>query len=189
MSSGSLYRSGESFEPAEGADWPPEIAFLAAAGVDPRIARRGAGGRDWRRRRRDPDRRGDGRRGLLLSRPRPPAPAPISNAPLRSRRDFDYRAALRASVARRSALVGFDWLMAPRGAQVRGFLALVAFGGTSRVAIRDAKNLFRARSREGPALAFRRRQLRPLARRFPSQRQCAAIALEQSFRRHPSASP
>ena len=137
MSSGSLYNSGGRFEPAGEADWPHEIAFLASAGVDPRRLDHAA------RRAKDQGVGGDEilvAEGLLEEGFYYAALARRLNCPYVERAaalapGFDYRAALRANVARADpAREDFDWLMAPRGAQVRKLLALGA-GEGQRIAI------------------------------------------------------
>jgi cellulose synthase/poly-beta-1,6-N-acetylglucosamine synthase-like glycosyltransferase len=137
MSSGSLYRSGGSFEPAEGSESAPEIAFLAAAGVNPAaLAYAAQRAREL----------GVGADEILIAEGVVEeafyyaALARRLNCPYVERATslapgFDYRAALRASVARADpALEDFDWLVAPRGAQVRALLALGA-QSSGRIAV------------------------------------------------------
>ena len=136
MNPGPLYRAGRRFA-ADVGDWPPEIAFLAAEGVGPDLLGRAT--RHARALGVGADEvliaeglveeefyyRALARRLNCASVERAAALAP----------DFDYRAALRASVARADPRrESFDWLMAPRGGEVRKMLALGA-GGADRVAI------------------------------------------------------
>jgi cellulose synthase/poly-beta-1,6-N-acetylglucosamine synthase-like glycosyltransferase len=136
MSPGPIYRAGRRFA-AEVGDWPPEIAFLAAEGVGPTLLDRATSGARAL---------GVGADEFLIAEglveegfyyralarrlncayvERAAALAP----------GFDYRAALRASVARADPRrESFDWLMAPRGGEIRKLLALGA-GGADRVAI------------------------------------------------------
>ncbi len=136
MSPGPLYRDGRRFA-AEVADWPPEIAFLAAEGVGADLLDRAARGARAQ---------GVGADEVLIAEglveegcyyralARRLNCAYVERAAALAR-GFDYRAALRASVARADPRrESFDWVMAPRGEEIRKLLALGA-GGASRVAI------------------------------------------------------
>jgi glycosyltransferase XagB len=136
MAPGSLYRGGRRFEAGD-ADWPSEIAFLAAEGV-------GADRLDLAVRRARAQGVGADEvliaEGLIEEGFYYRALARRLNCAYVERAaaladGFDYRAALRASVARADpAHENFDWLMSPRGLEIRKLLALGA-GGAGRVAI------------------------------------------------------
>ena len=146
MNSHPLYRSGGTFE-AE-AELPPEIGFLAQAGVAlPKLeaaARRA-------------QLQGVGADEVLIAEGLADeafyyrALARRLNCPYVERAaalapGFDYRAALRASVARADPnRESFDWIMAPRGAQVVDLLRLGSVG-QGRIAI-CAPKLFSALAR------------------------------------------
>jgi cellulose synthase/poly-beta-1,6-N-acetylglucosamine synthase-like glycosyltransferase len=147
MTPGPLYRGCRRFE-GERADWPPEIAFLAAEGVDAPLldhaARRaraqGVGGDEvliaegWIE---------EGAYYRALARRLSCAYVERAAALAFG---FDYRAALRASVARADPRrESFDWLMAPRGLEIRKLLALGS-QGAHRVAI-CAPTIFSALAR------------------------------------------
>ena len=136
MTPGSLYRGGRRFEAGD-ADWPSEIAFLAAEGVGADMLDHAAGRA-----------RAHGvgadevliAEGLIEESCYYRALARRLNCAYVERAaaladGFDYRAALRASVARADPhREDFDWLMAPRGGEIRKLLALGA-SGADRVAI------------------------------------------------------
>ncbi|WP_298355448.1 glycosyltransferase family 2 protein [Rhodoblastus sp.] len=136
MSPGPLYRAGRRFA-AEVADWPPEIAFLAAEGVGTdlldhatrRARALGVGADEFVI-----------AEGLIEEGVYYRALARRLNCAYVERAaalapGFDYRAALRASVARADPRrENFDWLMSPRGGEIRKLLALGA-GGAERFAI------------------------------------------------------
>src|SRR5271157_3422987 len=120
MSPASLYRSTRSFAAGptpsrqERLALPPEIAFLEQAGVSPGIlataARRACA-------------QGVGAEEVLIAESLIDEDFYDRAAALAS--GFDYRAALRASVARADpAHEAFDWLLAPRGAQIVDLLKL-----------------------------------------------------------------
>ncbi|MGO8738189.1 glycosyltransferase family 2 protein [Rhodoblastus sp.] len=117
--------------------WPPEIAFLAAEGVGPDLLDHAARRARFQAVGADEVLIAEGlieesfyyralaRRLNCACVERAAALAP----------GFDYRAALRASVARADPKrENFDWLMAPRGREVRKLLAL-GEAGAGRVAI------------------------------------------------------
>ncbi|MCI4677207.1 glycosyltransferase [Rhodoblastus acidophilus] len=137
MNPGPLYRSGRSFEADGAEDWPPEIAFLAAEGVGVKALNHAA------RRARAQGAGADEvliAEGLIEESLYYRALARRLNCAYVERAaalapGFDYRAALRASVARADpGRENFDWLMAPRGRDVRKLLALGS-GAARRVAI------------------------------------------------------
>jgi cellulose synthase/poly-beta-1,6-N-acetylglucosamine synthase-like glycosyltransferase len=136
MNPGPLYRDGRRFA-AEVEDWPPEIAFLAAEGVGMELLDRAT---------RHARAQGVGADEVLIAEglveegfyyralARRLNCAYVERAAALAR-GFDYRAALRASVARADPQrENFDWLMAPRGREVRKLLAL-GESGADRVAI------------------------------------------------------
>ena len=131
MSPAPLYRSARSFAanptPREEIALPPEIAFLEQAGVSPETLATAA------RRARE---QGVGAEEVLIAESLLDedfyyrALAARLNCPFIDRvaalaSGFDYRAALRASVARADpGREDFDWLLAPRGAQIVDLLKL-----------------------------------------------------------------
>ena len=137
MSSGSLYNSGGRFEPAGEANWPPEIAFLASAGVDARRLDHAA---------RQAKDQGVGGDEILIAEGM--VEEDFYYAALARRLNCPYvnprpRSRPASTIARPCApaspspirrVENFDWLMAPRGAQVRKLLALGA-GEGQRIAI------------------------------------------------------
>ena len=128
MSPGPLYSSDQSFAAGGKAEiLPPEAAFLVEAGLARKIVETAA------RRARDQGVGADEvliAEGMIDEASYYRALAARMNCPYIDRAaalapGFDYRAALRASVARADArLEPFDWLMAPRGAQVTALLRL-----------------------------------------------------------------
>ena len=137
MSPGSLYRSGRRFEAGRADVWPPEIAFLLLEGVEAPILDHAA------RRAREQGVGGDEvliAEGLVEESVYYRALARRLNCAYVERAvalapGFDYRAALRASVARVDRRrEDFDWLMAPRGREVCKLLTLGP-GGARRIAL------------------------------------------------------
>ena len=129
MNLGSLYSSDGKCAAAAGPDapLPPEAAFIAEDLVPRHILLRAA------RRAREQGVGADEvliAEGLIEETAYYRALAARLNCPFIDRvthlaRGFDYRAALRASVARADpAAEAFDWLMAPRGKQVADLLRL-----------------------------------------------------------------
>jgi hypothetical protein len=132
MSPGSLYRSARRFEAVAGSNAPPEIAFLAQEGVAARTLA------DAARRARDQGVGADEiliAEGLIDERFYYRALARRLNCAYVERAaalapGFDYRAAMRTSVARADPRrESFDWLMAPRGLEIHKLLALGSGGG------------------------------------------------------------
>lgn len=133
MSSGSLYRSAGTFAAFRSPAWrraaalTPEIAFLEQAGVSRRLLEAAA----WSARD-----QGVGAEQALIAEGligedfyyRALAGrlnCPFIDRPAALASGFDYRAALRASVARADpAMADFDWLLAPRERQIAGLLRL-----------------------------------------------------------------
>jgi cellulose synthase/poly-beta-1,6-N-acetylglucosamine synthase-like glycosyltransferase len=151
----SLYRSHRSFEAERPDGLPPELAFLAAEGVAPeklayaarRACDQGVGADEFLI-----------AEGLIEETIYYRALARRLNCPYIERAaalapGFDYQAAMRASVARVDVgREGFDWLMAPRGAQIRAVLAMG--GAARRIAIcppRVFSALVRAKARQALA--------------------------------------
>jgi cellulose synthase/poly-beta-1,6-N-acetylglucosamine synthase-like glycosyltransferase len=142
MSPAPLYRSARTFAAGptpsrrEERALPPEIAFLEQAGVSPETLTAAA------RRARN---QGVGAEEVLIAEGQIDedfyyrALAARLNCPFIDRAaalasGFDYRAALRASVARADpAREDFDWLLAPRGAQIVDLLQLS--GARKRIAV------------------------------------------------------
>jgi glycosyltransferase XagB len=121
-----LYRGESRFEPVESTQLPPEIAFLATDGLDGAMLAAAA---------RRASELGVGADEVLLAEglvgdrayyaalARRLGCRYVERAAMLAP-GFDYRAALRAGIARADARQEpFDFLMAPRGAQVRALLA------------------------------------------------------------------